>query len=60
MAKSNKTFSFDDLNEELNEVNELGRVETLISTNHADFSPRVKLSNLKFISTHSNPPWRSV
>jgi ABC-type multidrug transport system fused ATPase/permease subunit len=45
LAGAQPTF---DLIEELNDVNELGRVETLISTNHADFSPRVNLSNLKF------------
>jgi len=33
---------------ELNGIKELGRIETVISTNHADFSPRVKLENLKF------------
>ena len=37
-----------DLIDELNGVEELERVETVISTNHTDFSPRVKLSNLKF------------
>jgi ABC-type multidrug transport system fused ATPase/permease subunit len=37
-----------ELIDELNGVDELTRIETLISTNHADFSPRVKLSNLKF------------
>jgi ABC-type multidrug transport system fused ATPase/permease subunit len=38
-----------ELIDELNGVEELGRTETVITTNHADFSPRVKLSNLKFI-----------
>ena len=37
-----------DLIDELIGIEELERVETVISTNHADFSPRVKLSNLKF------------
>ena len=38
-----------ELIDELNGVEELERIETVISTNHADFSPRIKLSNLKFI-----------
>jgi ABC-type multidrug transport system fused ATPase/permease subunit len=38
-----------ELIDELNGVEELTRTETIISTNHADFLPRVKLSNLKFI-----------
>jgi ATP-binding cassette, subfamily B, bacterial PglK len=38
-----------ELIDELNGVEELGRTETAITTNHADFSPRLKLSNLKFI-----------
>jgi ABC-type multidrug transport system fused ATPase/permease subunit len=38
-----------ELIDELNGVEELTRIETVISTNHVDFSPRVKLSNLKFI-----------
>jgi ABC-type multidrug transport system fused ATPase/permease subunit len=38
-----------ELIDELNGVEELERIETVISTNHTDFSPRVKLSNLKFI-----------
>jgi ABC-type multidrug transport system fused ATPase/permease subunit len=38
-----------ELIDELNRVEELERIETVISTNHADFSPRLKLSNLKFI-----------
>jgi len=38
-----------ELIDDLNGVEELARTETVISTNHADFSPRVKLSNLKFI-----------
>jgi len=37
-----------ELIDELNGVEELERIETVISTNHTDFSPRVKLSNLKF------------
>jgi ABC-type multidrug transport system fused ATPase/permease subunit len=37
-----------ELIDELNGVKELERIETVISTNHTDFSPRVKLSNLKF------------
>jgi ABC-type multidrug transport system fused ATPase/permease subunit len=43
---------------ELNGVNELGRIETVISTNHTDFSPRVKLSNLKF--TYSDAPENTI
>ena len=50
LAGAQPTF---DLIEELNGVNELGRVETLISTSHTDFSPRVKLSNLKFAYSES-------
>ena len=38
-----------ELIDELNGVEELTRIETVISTNHADFSPRIKLSSLKFI-----------
>ena len=45
LAGAQPTF---DLIEELSEVKELGRIETIISTNHTDFSPKVKLSNLKF------------
>jgi ABC-type multidrug transport system fused ATPase/permease subunit len=37
-----------ELIDELNGVEELERIETVVSTNHTDFSPRVKLSNLKF------------
>ena len=37
-----------ELIDELNGVEELERIETVISTNHTDFLPRVKLSNLKF------------
>jgi len=37
-----------ELIDELAGVKELERIETVISTNHADFSPKVKLSNLKF------------
>ena len=46
LAGAQPTFN---LIEELSEVKELGRIETVISTNHSDFSPRVKLSSLKFI-----------
>ena len=45
LAGAQPTF---DLIKDLKGVKELGRVETIISTNHTDFSPRVKLSNLKF------------
>jgi ABC-type multidrug transport system fused ATPase/permease subunit len=38
-----------ELIDELNGVEELTRIETVITTNHANFSPRVKLSNLKFV-----------
>ena len=37
-----------ELIDELNGIKELEKTETLITTNHTDFSPRVKLSNLKF------------
>ena len=37
-----------DLIDELIGIEELERSETVISTNHADFSPRVNLNNLKF------------
>ena len=37
-----------ELIEELNDVTELEKTETLITTNHKDFSPRVNLKNLKF------------
>ena len=37
-----------DLIDELNGVKELEKTETLITTNHKDFSPRVNLKNLKF------------
>jgi ABC-type multidrug transport system fused ATPase/permease subunit len=37
-----------ELIDELNGIKELHRIETVISTNHADFSPRIKLENLKF------------
>ena len=33
---------------ELNDVKELEKTETLVTTNHKDFSPRVNLKNLKF------------
>jgi ABC-type multidrug transport system fused ATPase/permease subunit len=38
-----------ELIDELNGVEELERFETVISTNHAGFSPRLKLNSLKFI-----------
>ena len=41
-----------ELIDELNGVEELDRIETVISINHTDFSPEVKLSSLKF--TYSN------
>jgi len=37
-----------DLIDELSGVEELTRKETVITTSHADFSPRVKLSSIKF------------
>ena len=37
-----------ELIDELNGISELDRIETVISTNHTDFSPRVKLRNLEF------------
>ncbi len=37
-----------ELIDELNGIKELERIETVISTDHSDFSPKVKLSNLKF------------
>ena len=37
-----------ELIDELSGIKELGRIETVISTSHTDFSPRVKLSNVKF------------
>jgi len=37
-----------ELIDELNGVEELDRIETVISTNHIDFSPRVKIDKLKF------------
>jgi ABC-type multidrug transport system fused ATPase/permease subunit len=40
-----------DLIDELNGVKELEKTETLITTNHKDFSPRVNLKNLKFTYT---------
>ena len=42
-----------ELIDELKGVKELGRIETVISTNHADFLPRVKLSNLRFTYSDS-------
>ena len=38
-----------ELIDELNGIEELEKTETLITTNHKDFSPRVNLRNLKFI-----------
>ena len=43
-----------ELIDELNGIKELEKTETLITTNHTDFSPKVKLSNLKF--TYSGAP----
>jgi ABC-type multidrug transport system fused ATPase/permease subunit len=43
-----------ELIDELNGIKELERIETVISTDHSDFSPKVKLSNLKF--TYSGAP----
>ena len=37
-----------ELIDELSGIKELEKTETLITTNHTDFSPKVKLSNLKF------------
>ena len=37
-----------ELIDELNGVKELERIETIISTSHKDFSPRVKISKLRF------------
>ena len=37
-----------ELIDELNGVKELEKTETLITTNHKDFSPKVNLQNLKF------------
>ena len=37
-----------ELIDDLNGIKELEKTETLITTNHTDFSPKVKLSNLKF------------
>ena len=37
-----------ELIDELNGIKELEKTETLITTNHTDFSPKVKLNNLKF------------
>jgi ABC-type multidrug transport system fused ATPase/permease subunit len=37
-----------ELIDELNGVEELERIETIISTSHKDFSPRVKISKLRF------------
>ena len=42
-----------ELIDDLNGVEELERIETVISTNHTDFLPRVKLSNLKFTYSHA-------
>ena len=43
-----------ELIDELNGIKELEKTETLITTNHTDFSPKVKLSNLKY--TYSGAP----
>jgi ABC-type multidrug transport system fused ATPase/permease subunit len=40
-----------DLIDELNGVKELDKTETLITTNHKDFSPRLNLKDLKFTYT---------
>jgi ABC-type bacteriocin/lantibiotic exporter with double-glycine peptidase domain len=45
LAGAKPTF---ELIEELNGVKELEKTETLVTTNHKDFSPRVNLKNLKF------------
>jgi ABC-type branched-subunit amino acid transport system ATPase component len=45
LAAAQPTF---ELIDELNGVEELGRTETVISTNHKDFSARVNLKNLRF------------
>jgi len=45
LAGAKPTF---ELIEELNGVKELEETETLVTTNHKDFSPRVNLKNLKF------------
>ena len=45
MAAAKPTF---ELIEELNGVKELEKTETLITTNHKDFLPKVNLQNLKF------------
>jgi ABC-type multidrug transport system fused ATPase/permease subunit len=37
-----------ELIDELNGVKELEKIETLVTTNHKDFSPRVNLKNLEF------------
>jgi ABC-type multidrug transport system fused ATPase/permease subunit len=42
-----------DLIDELNGVKELEKTETLITTNHKDFSPRVNLKNLKFTYSYA-------
>jgi ABC-type multidrug transport system fused ATPase/permease subunit len=42
-----------ELIDELNGIKELERIETVIGTNHGDFSPRVKMSNLKFTYSDS-------
>jgi ABC-type multidrug transport system fused ATPase/permease subunit len=45
LAGAKPTF---ELIEELNGVKELEKTETLVTTNHKDFSPKVNLKNLKF------------
>ena len=42
-----------ELIDELNGVKELEKIETLVTTNHKDFSPRVNLKNLKFTYSDS-------
>ena len=49
LSGANPTF---ELIEELKGVKELEKTETLVTTNHEDFLPRVNLKNLKF--TYSN------
>jgi len=47
-----------ELIDELNGIKELERIETVISTNHTDFSPRVTLGNLKF--TYSDATEKTI
>jgi len=42
-----------ELIDELQGIQELERIETVVSTNHANFSPKVKLSNIKFTYSDS-------